>query len=139
MNERMKDSLDNQNQFLQNPPPATKRLIQEYVELSTQASPSETEADRLAEILNYAETDEILALWIVVADSIISRHLGLLESEHYRSYEQQYEMLKTCLSEYSHETPIEDPSEVLVSNTTNRSSSVYPATIDQVFTPEHNP
>jgi hypothetical protein len=134
----MKDSLDDQNpdtyQFFKNPPPAIKRLVQEYVELANRTLPSETEADRLAEILSYAETDDILALWIVVADSILSRHLGLLESEHYASYEQQYDLLKTCLSEYSHETPIEDPSEVLVSNIANRSASVYPATIDQVFT-----
>jgi hypothetical protein len=140
----MKDSLGDHRQyhadkFLENPPPEVRKQIRSYLSLSTKEQPSEEDADRLAAILSKAETDDVLALWIVVADSLVSRRLGLLSPENYAGYEKQHELLITCLSEYSDSDDglYEGQEELLVAcasgSSTNSSHSIYPAKIEQML------
>jgi hypothetical protein len=59
----MKDSLEdyipyNAQSLLDSPSPKIRQLVREYVALSTKQSPTEADSDRLAAILQLAESDD---------------------------------------------------------------------------------
>jgi hypothetical protein len=140
----MKDSLEdyipyNAQSLLDSPSPKIRQLVREYVALSTKQSPSEADSDRLAAILQLAESDDKLALWIVALDAVISRKIGLLDPETYADYERQHELLITCLSEHTtNNEGYEGQRELVVScasvpQDAGRASVSRPAEIEKSF------
>jgi hypothetical protein len=139
----MKDSLEdyipyNAQSLLDSPSPEIRQLVREYVALSTKQSPTETDSDRLAAILQIAESDDKLALWIVALDAVISRKIGLLNPETYADYERQHELLITCLSEHTNNKGYEGQREMVVScasvpQDAGRASVSRPTEIEKSF------
>jgi hypothetical protein len=133
-------SLSPSKALLDDPSREMKKLIQEYVALSIKETPSEKEGDHLQSILQQAEEDEKLALWIVVADSVVSQRLGLLDPEHYEDYERQHEKLKICLTEHTNAPLYEAQEEIFLTYTTevsiDRSPRIYPAHLEHILTLE---
>jgi hypothetical protein len=140
----MKDSLEdyipyNAQSLLDSPSPKIRQLVREYVALSTKQSPTEADSDRLAAILQLAESDDKLALWIVALDAVISRKIGLLDPETYADYERQHELLITCLSEHTtNNEGYEGQRELVVScasvpQDAGRASVSRPAEIEKSF------
>jgi hypothetical protein len=139
----MKDSLEEYTPYhaqvlLNNPSPEIRQLVQEYIALSTKQHLMESESDCLAAILQLAESDDTLALWIVALDAVISRKLGLLDPEIYTDYERQHELLITCLSEHTNNEVYEGQQDLLISCSSvpkdnGRSSVSRPVEIEKSF------
>jgi hypothetical protein len=123
---------------LDSPSPQIRQLVREYVALSTKQSPTEADSDRLAAILQLAESDDKLALWIVALDAVISRKIGLLDPDTYADYERQHELLITCLSEHTNNESYEGQRELVVScasvpQDAGRASVSRPTEIEKSF------
>ncbi|WP_088888840.1 peptidoglycan-binding domain-containing protein [Leptolyngbya ohadii] len=69
----------------------------EYMHLASRSNLSETEADRLEEILRKAESDEILNSWLNEVDYLLNQRLDLLNEQHIESYKDQQAWLREYL------------------------------------------
>lgn len=58
-----------------------KDVIHEYCTLSVQPALTDTQAERLAEILQKSQSEPLLSFWIDEADHILAHALGLLNKE----------------------------------------------------------
>ena len=74
-----------------------KSLIQEYSKLANLPELSESNADRMGEILEMAESDDLLSFWIEKIDEEISERLGLFSEENLDYYENQKARIKEFL------------------------------------------
>ncbi|MGD1704309.1 hypothetical protein, partial [Dapis sp. BLCC M229] len=77
--------------------PKQKSLIQEYSKLANLPELSESEADRIGEILEMAESDNLLSSWIEKIDEEISENNGLFSEENLDYYENQKAKIKEFL------------------------------------------
>lgn len=73
--------------------PARIEIIKEYWQLALLASLSERDEERLLEILEQAESDNILSALLAEADYWIASELNLLNKSTIRSYRIQQEKL----------------------------------------------
>ena len=71
-----------------------KSLIQEYSKLANLPELSESNAERMGEILEMAESDDLLYYWIEKIDEEISEKLGLFSEENLDYYENQKAKIK---------------------------------------------
>ncbi|MDY7006773.1 MAG: hypothetical protein SWX82_23325, partial [Cyanobacteriota bacterium] len=77
--------------------PEQKSLIQEYSKLANLPELSEFNAERMGEILEIAESDDLLSSWIEKIDEEISEKLGLFSEEKLDYYENQKAKIKEFL------------------------------------------
>jgi N-acyl-D-aspartate/D-glutamate deacylase len=77
--------------------PATIATAVEYGELASKKQPSESDLDRMEEILTLAIHDGILNFWIDEIDHCLGHRLGLLEAEDQAHYENQQSVLREYL------------------------------------------
>ncbi|MBW4441276.1 MAG: hypothetical protein KME10_08600 [Plectolyngbya sp. WJT66-NPBG17] len=104
----------------------TEQLTQEYGELSTRPSLSESEATRLDEILTQAMTDPILSFLIAEIDHILGHDLEVLESVDRVSYQNQYALLQEYLDPSSSRSPavLQTPQQICDDSTIQSSQTI---------------
>lgn len=82
------------NHLLSQSTPMIIDLVLEYAKLATQASLTDTEADRLDEILEMATENPTLNFWMTELEHLISHRLGLLNEDDRESYKDQQAMMR---------------------------------------------
>ncbi|HEY9906549.1 MAG TPA: peptidoglycan-binding domain-containing protein [Thermosynechococcaceae cyanobacterium] len=75
--------------------------IREYCRLSVQRQLPDEDADRLAEILEQAESDGLLNFWIHEVDHFLAHELGLTDAESVHRLEDQLARLREQLVDES--------------------------------------
>ncbi|NET15061.1 MAG: tetratricopeptide repeat protein [Okeania sp. SIO1H6] len=97
--ERTEDSISEElcDYYRQLLNPRQKNLIQEYSKLANLPELSESQADRMGEILEMAESDDLLSSWIEKINEEISEKLGLFSEENVDYYENQKARIKEFL------------------------------------------
>lgn len=80
--------------------PSLKKLINEYAILAFLPELNLEQEEKLGEILDQANQNQILGFWIAEVDYILGESLGLLKSENLNSYEDQKAVLREHFSSY---------------------------------------
>ena len=61
--------------------PESKKIIQEYFQLALLPQLSQSQAQRMSEIMEMAESSEILSFWLNEADHLIGHKLNLIDED----------------------------------------------------------
>ena len=69
------------------------QILSEYCTLAVCDSLSDTQAERMSELLTQAEVDPLLNFWIDEADHLIAHQLGLIDREFIESQQDQLRSL----------------------------------------------
>ncbi|QHG20944.1 MULTISPECIES: hypothetical protein [unclassified Nostoc] len=64
-----------------------KNIIREYCSLASLSSLSESEAQRIADILEIAQIDQILDFWMTEADYVIGHNLNLIHENEQKNFQ----------------------------------------------------
>ncbi|MDZ8262743.1 hypothetical protein [Nostoc sp. ChiQUE01b] len=64
-----------------------KNIIREYCSLASLSSLSESEAQRIADIQEIAQIDQILDFWITEADYVIGQKLKLINENEQKNFQ----------------------------------------------------
>ncbi|NEO57499.1 MAG: hypothetical protein F6K54_33175 [Okeania sp. SIO3B5] len=78
--------------------PSLKKLINEYAILASLPELNLEQEEKLGEILEQANQNQILAFWIAEVDYILGESLGLLKPENLNYYEDQKAVLREHFS-----------------------------------------
>lgn len=77
--------------------PERMEIVREYCKLRLLPDLSEEQANRIAEILELADTDRIVDFLITEADHSLGHYLGLLDEASRHSYKNQQALLREYL------------------------------------------
>ena len=98
--------------MLMQPDRGRKDILQEYYDLAVRCDLSELEAERMVQILQLAEEDDILSFWLNEIDYLLSEEMKLLEDSNIRFYADEQAKLREYL-ETKVDTAKEDIDETL--------------------------
>jgi len=79
-------------------------LLIDYFDLAARPSLSDEDADQLDEILEQAESDEILSFLLSEIDYVLAKQLHLFDDEHTRKYADQQAWLREYLPQCNPES-----------------------------------
>jgi len=88
--------------------PEIRAIVLEYAKLSSQDVLSESEADRLGDILTVAADNEELNFWLTEVDHVLGHAMGFLTDKARQSYEDQQALLREHHGAYISCPPVSD-------------------------------
>lgn len=99
--ELVPDNVENDNLMLEDilakSTPTIMNIVREYYQLRVLSSLSNQQADRIGEILELTNTNQILNVWITEVDHAVGHERNLLDQACRASYKDQQALLREYL------------------------------------------